>query len=138
MARTHAHRVLAKIVVIALITATTITASPPPARAQALLPAVAPLRNLSASGCNQSVCIYLTGSGTDVSSWSTTASVAGSICSYATFWADNSVIATGNTVCATNETLQATWNNPGYFAPGTILCNTWANVAGRPCETIYS
>jgi hypothetical protein len=28
------------------------------------------------------------------------------------------------------------WTNPGYFPAGTVVCNTWKNVAGKPCETI--
>jgi len=93
----------------------------------------------SANGCNQSVCISVVGSGLYVSDWSTTAYPSTYVCSYAAYWANGVVIATSNEVCGNqNNVFYSDWNNPGYFTNNTQVCNTWLQIAGKPCETIYS
>jgi hypothetical protein len=93
----------------------------------------------SASGCNQSVCINVVGSGLYVSDWSTTAYPSTYVCSYAAYWANGIVIATSNEVCGNqNDVFYSDWNNPGYFPNNTQVCNTWLQIAGKPCETVYS
>ncbi len=92
---------------------------------------------LSASGCNQSVCIYVTGSGTDVTNWSTSATLPGSMCTVADYWADQNLVYQGNEKCGSGGTsVSSYWPQPGYFPAGTQLCNTWSNISGRPCESV--
>jgi hypothetical protein len=91
----------------------------------------------SASGCNLSVCINVVGSGLYVSDWSTTAYPSTSVCSFAAYWANGVVIATSNQVCGNQNTVfYSDWNNPGFFTNNTQVCNTWPQIAGRPCEII--
>ena len=93
---------------------------------------------MSASGCNIDVCIYLYGSGLTVDKWETTGTVTSSTCSYARFYADDTLIATSSTICSSGSgTLKATWNNPGWFADGTQLCNSWSGISGYPCKTVH-
>lgn len=93
---------------------------------------------LSASGCNYDVCIYLTGSGLTVDKWRTTGYVTSNECSRAKFWANGDLIKTSSLYCpSTSGTLSVTWDNPGRFADGTKACNSWTNVTGYPCKTIY-
>ena len=104
---------------------------------------VAPGSAQSASGCNQEVCIILTGSGRKVTGWQTTGEYTGSsdaFCTYAVYWAPgNSVYATGITVCG------GPGEYYGYYAEVPIvwssnieLCNTWAGIPGKPCEEVHS
>ena len=92
---------------------------------------------LSASGCNQSVCIYVTGSGTDVTNWSTSATLPASLCTVADYWANGNLVYQGNEKCSSGgASVYSYWPEPGYFAPGTQLCSTWTGVVGKPCETV--
>lgn len=91
----------------------------------------------SASGCNQRVCIYVTGSGTHVTRWSTTAVLPSSMCTFAEYWANGDLAYVGNTKCGSEgDEVSSYWPNPGSFSTGTKLCNTWSGIAGRPCETV--
>lgn len=93
----------------------------------------------SATGCNVDVCIALTGSGLTVDKWETRGYVTGAQCSYARYLRNDSVIATSGTVCSSGAGwLVSTWNNPGTFADGTILCNTWSGITGKPCKTVQA
>lgn len=92
----------------------------------------------SASGCNVNVCIYLTGTGLTVDRWRTTGYVTAGTCSRARFHANDTIIKTSSLHCpSTSGTLSATWDNPGRFANNTQACNSWTNVSGYPCKTIY-
>lgn len=92
---------------------------------------------LTAGGCNDNVCIELEGSGTHVSDWNTTAWAGGSICTHPNFLVNGVLEAQGNTQCVKNAWVTADWDNL-TFPAGTVLCNTWANISGEPCETIES
>lgn len=117
-----------------LVTGTIAFGSAIAAGASSNLPAVAPP---SASGCNQAVCIYVTGSGTQVTYWSTTAVLPSSECSVADYWANGQLVYKGKSKCGSaGAEVSSYWPDPGYFAAGTQLCNTWTGVPGRPCETI--
>lgn len=99
--------------------------------------ASASISPLTASGCNQDVCIYVEGSGTQVTYWSTTAVLPASTCTVAKYWANGVLVYEGNTKCGTaGARVSSYWNSPGYFPVGTEVCNTWTNVPGKPCETI--
>jgi hypothetical protein len=93
----------------------------------------------SASGCNQNVCIYVTGSKLHVSDWSTTGYDANPTCTYAAYWVAGKVKATSNEVCGGSDTEYVSdWNDPGNFPNHTQLCNTWLHISGKPCETVHS
>ncbi len=105
-----------------------------PASAASAAPSISPQ---TASGCNQYVCIYVEGSGTQVTYWSTTAALPHSMCTVANYWADGVLVYEGNTKCGSSGgQVSSYWSNPGHFAVGTQLCNTWTGIAGKPCEVV--
>jgi hypothetical protein len=92
---------------------------------------------LTASGCNQNVCIYVVGSGTQVTKWETSAVLPTAMCTVAKYWADGVLVYEGTVKCGSaGGSVTSYWSRPGYFPAGTQVCNTWTNVSGRPCETI--
>jgi hypothetical protein len=94
---------------------------------------------LSADTCSDSVCIYVVGSGLNVSSWTTTVVLPSSMCSYAKFLENGVVIAESPEGCASaGDQLSTEWVNPGNFPNGTRLCNAWSGIAGEPCITVHS
>jgi hypothetical protein len=90
----------------------------------------------SASGCNQDVCIEVIGSGLTVDNWNTVAYYSG--CSYAVYWEDNEIAFTGEEVCGDSPLETFASDFSGEFDNGEQVCNTWIDVAGKPCETIHS
>lgn len=121
-----------------LLAASTLPAfAAPVARSTAHTTPTSSEQPLSASGCNQSVCIYITGSGTDITNWSTSATLPTSMCTIANYWANGNLVNQGNEKCGdAGASVYSYWPQPGYFGPGTQLCSTWTGVAGRPCETV--
>jgi hypothetical protein len=94
---------------------------------------------LSADTCSDSVCIYVVGSGLNVSSWTTTVVLPSSMCSYAKFLENGVVIAESPEGCASaGDQLSTEWVDPGNFPNGTRLCNEWSGIAGEPCITVHS
>jgi hypothetical protein len=94
---------------------------------------------LSADTCSDSICIYVVGSGLNVSSWTTTAVISSSMCSYAKYLENGVVIATSGEGCGSaGDQLSSEWVDPGNFPNGTRLCNEWAGIAGEPCITVHS
>jgi hypothetical protein len=95
----------------------------------------------SATGCNQSVCIYLYGTGLVVNQWNTDVT-SGSNCTQAAYHENSSVIAVSNILCDGPGYYLSEWSNPGpdggYFPNNTKLCNTWLNNRGYPCEYVHS
>jgi hypothetical protein len=93
----------------------------------------------SANTCGGAVCIFVTGSGLNVSDWTTTASLSRSMCSTANFIVDGQVWLTGENTCGSaGDELGSDWSDPGNFANGTILCNTWSGISGEACITVHS
>lgn len=92
---------------------------------------------LTASGCNQNVCIYVVGSGTQVTKWETTADLPTAMCTVAKYWANGVLVYEGTIKCGSaGGSVMSYWSRPGHFAAGTELCNTWTGIPGKPCETI--
>ena len=93
---------------------------------------------MSASGCNQDVCIEITGTSNEVSKWYTAAYPYDGyteICSFPAFWIDGELDYAGYEICGT---LLEAWDDATeVFENGTQLCNTWPGVAGRPCEWVW-
>jgi hypothetical protein len=93
----------------------------------------------SADTCSDSICIYVVGSGLNVSSWTTTAVISSSMCSYAKYLENGVLIAESAEVCGSaGDQLSSEWNDPGNFPNGTRLCNEWSGIAGEPCITVHS
>ncbi len=91
----------------------------------------------SASGCNQAVCISLVGSGSTVTSWSTTGYFTIETPAFAIYYKNGTVIATSVIVVAyPGETLFDQMIGTHSFPNGTQLCNGWGGTLGHPCETI--
>jgi hypothetical protein len=94
---------------------------------------------LSADTCSDSICIYVVGSGLNVSSWTTTAVISSSMCSYAKYLENGVLIAESAEVCGSaGDQLSSEWYDPGNFPNGTRLCNEWVGIAGEPCITVHS
>lgn len=100
------------------------------------LPKLSPASPLSASGCNDSVCIDLQGSGSQVTDWHTTAFASACVCTEADYLANGVLEHQGSTQCVPAGTeLVSDWDNTSW-KNGTVLCNTWPGISGKPCETI--
>ena len=112
------------------------------AHVQNLTAAVTPALTVhpdSADTCSDSICIYVVGSGLNVSSWTTTAVISSSMCSYAKYLENGVLIAESAEVCGSaGDQLSSEWNDPGNFPNGTRLCNEWSGIAGEPCITVHS
>jgi hypothetical protein len=112
------------------------------AHVQNLAAAVTPALTVhpdSADTCSDSICIYVVGSGLNVSSWTTTAVISSSMCSYAKYLENGVLIAESAEVCGSaGDQLSSEWNDPGNFPNGTRLCNEWSGIAGEPCITVHS
>jgi len=122
-----------------IVVAPVIGLSAPSGASTLVVTATGGIHPLTASTCSGNVCIYVVGTGLNVSDWSTTASLSKSMCSAAKFIEDGTVIATGATTCGSaGGGLDADWPSPGNFPNGTILCNTWSGIAGEPCITVHS
>jgi len=90
----------------------------------------------SSSTCNGSVCEYAQGPGTRVADWETTAYAGSATCNYANFWVNYVLERQSSQQCvAAGTQLRSDWKNTS-FPVGTVLCNTWANIAGEPCVRI--
>jgi hypothetical protein len=95
------------------------------------------VRPASASGCNQNVCIAITGDGLFVSNWTTTAY--GNVgCTYAAFHSQMFTVY-GRWICATGSgpgVYYDTTGPIGYYQDDEEVCNSWLDIRGYPCETI--
>lgn len=93
----------------------------------------------SASGCNQSVCIQVYGSGLHVDEWDTDGYSSEPICTFAAYWVNGDIEATSDWICGgTFTTYYSWWVDPGWFIQNTQLCNDWISISGRPCVTVRS
>jgi hypothetical protein len=138
--RTVVHAVAAGLLVVAIGTLTTeaASASTPDAVVHAAVPSIGVIPD-SANGCAGAVCIYVTGTGLHVSDWATSVFLSKSMCSTASFLVNGVLYASGVPECGSaNDELVSDWSDPGNFPNGSVLCNTWSGVSGKPCETVHS
>lgn len=91
-----------------------------------------------ASGCNLEVCIEVIGSGLTVNNWNTVAYTTGPQCSFAGYWEGGQLAFTGKQLCGDGVLETFASNFDGPFDNGEQVCNTWVDIAGKPCETIHS
>ncbi len=138
--RTVAHALAAGLMIVAVgtLTAQAAAAVTPDVALNSAAPSIG-ITPDSANGCASSVCIYVTGTGLHVSDWTTSVALSRSMCSTASFLVNGVLWASGVNQCgsAGNE-LVSDWSSPGNFPNGTVLCNTWSGVSGKPCETVHS
>jgi hypothetical protein len=138
--RTLAHALAAGLLVVAVgtLTAQAASASSPDVALTSAVPNIGIIPD-SANGCSSSVCIYVTGTGLHVSDWTTSVALSRSMCSTASFLVNGVLRASGVNQCGgAGDELVSDWSSPGNFPNGTVLCNTWSGVAGKPCETVHS
>jgi hypothetical protein len=96
------------------------------------------LRPESAYGCNNSVCISISGQGLFVSDWYTSAYFVGHVETFAVYWDNGKPCATSNAFWSTPSTWESSeWTPDEYFSNNTQLCNSWWDHSGYPCETVY-
>lgn len=101
----------------------------------------------TATGCAGDVCIFLTGSGTTVRSWSTNLyrQVTSPVCAQAVFWYGpdhhaNNTFEVSGTICSSSLVLTASLGFATVWTKGMELCNSW-NVdgqgsTGKACEVV--
>jgi hypothetical protein len=138
--RTLAHALAAGLMVVAVgtLTAQVASASAPGVTLNSAVPGIRIMPD-SANGCSSAVCIYVTGTGLHVSDWTTSVALSRSMCSTASFLVNGVLRASGVSQCGgAGDELVSDWSSPGNFPNGTVLCNTWSGVAGKPCETVHS
>lgn len=93
----------------------------------------------SAWGCNGDVCINIIGDSTTVDEWDTY--LFGNVgCTYAHFHINDVVYLTSTEICPDSEDEGVYW---AYWLPydvtfydGDMVCNSWDNGDGYPCEEI--
>jgi hypothetical protein len=138
--RTVAQVVVAGLLVVGVgvMTSGIATASAPQVTTNSPVPNIGIMPD-SANGCSGAICIFVTGSGLHVSNWETTVVLSKSMCSTASFLVNGVLWASGVSECGpANAQLASNWSNPGNFPNGSVLCNTWSGISGKPCETVHS
>ena len=93
----------------------------------------------SASGCNSDVCIYVDGSGTSVNYVDSYAYPTQYVCTWASVYVNNSLYADSDNICIEGQngaSGEAYFGMNQSFSKGTVICTTWHNIPGRPCETV--
>jgi hypothetical protein len=114
------------------------TASTPAVTVNSPVPAIGIVPD-SANGCSGAICIFVTGSGLHVSDWQTSVALSKSMCTTASFLVNGTLRASGVSQCGSaNTELVSDWSSPGNFPNGSVLCNTWSGISGKPCETVHS
>ena len=87
--------------------------------------------------CAGNTCQVLTVSGTTVTNWLTSTTAPNSVCTYAEYIENGTIIAESGTTClSAGQQGNADWSDPGKFPAGAQLCTAWTGIAGKPCNTI--
>jgi hypothetical protein len=126
------------VMTVGVVTSGIATASTPAVTVNSPVPAIGIVPD-SANGCSGAICIFVTGSGLHVSDWQTSVALSKSMCTTASFLVNGTLRASGVSQCgSTNTELVSDWSSPGNFPNGSVLCNTWSGISGKPCETVHS
>jgi hypothetical protein len=92
-----------------------------------------------AYGCNQSVCITVTGQGRFVQAWDTKAYFANYTETFAIYWLNGKVETTSRSFYAVpGDWAYVDFAPEEYYPNNSQVCNTWFAHSGKPCETIQS
>jgi hypothetical protein len=87
--------------------------------------------------CAGNTCQALSISGTTVTNWATSTTAPNSVCTYAEYFENGTIIAeSGSTCLSAGQQANSNWSDPGWFPVGTRLCTAWTGIAGKPCNTI--
>ena len=94
----------------------------------------------SATKCDGTVCLMLVGTGLTMQQWITQATFTSADCTFASYWQGSTVLSTSGTICGKvgDVAQSAKAGMPRSFPNGTVLCNTWVGVSGKPCATVHS
>ncbi|WP_431044752.1 hypothetical protein ACQUSR_24425 [Streptomyces sp. P1-3] len=97
------------------------------------------IRMDSMSGRNKNVRITLKGRKLKVDQWKSIGyhPLTGRMCTFAAYWRNGRIIGTSRTLCGDDIFQSWAVNMPMRFPDQTKLCNTWANIAGKPCGTVH-
>lgn len=98
------------------------------------------LRPLTGSGCNQNVCLEVTGNGLNVTEWDTQGYYNGSIqlCTVGYFYVNDREIRSTPLICGGAGTFFANWAPNRNYPNQTKLCNQWKKIAGEPCLVVHT
>lgn len=119
--------VLALSLGFALADASSAIAAPPP---------VSPVP-FNATTCDSNTCQVIFSSRTDVTNWYAQTTASSSVCTYAKFLVNGSLLGESGSVCLSKgQSTSSDWSNPGRFASGSQLCTTWVGVPGKACDTV--
>ena len=98
------------------------------------VPSPSPLALIDCAG---NTCQAIANSGTTVTNWATSTTAPNSVCTYAEYFENGTIIAESGTTClSAGQQGNADWSNPGKFPAGAQLCTAWTGIAGKPCNTI--
>jgi hypothetical protein len=92
---------------------------------------------LALVACAGNTCQAMSVSGTTVTNWATSTTAPNSVCTYAEYFENGTIIAESSSTClSAGQQANALWSDPGWFPAGTKLCTAWTGIAGKPCNTI--
>ena len=97
-------------------------------------------RPLTGSGCNQDVCLQVTGNGLNVTEWDTQGYYNGNIqlCTVGYFYVNDQEVRSTPLICGGAGTFYASWSMNHNFANQTKLCNQWKKIPGEPCLVVHT
>ncbi len=89
------------------------------------------------TACDQNTCQVIANSGTMVTDWATSTTAPNSVCTYAEYIENGTIIAESATTClSAGQEGDANWSDPGKFPANAKLCTVWTGIAGKPCNTV--
>ena len=89
------------------------------------------------TACSANTCQVIDSSGDTVSDWYTETTASSSVCTYARYYANGTLVAETGTKClSSGQEATANWSDPGTFSSGTNLCSSWYGIAGEPCTKL--
>ena len=103
-------------------------------------PAVVGTRSAAPSAetaCAANTCQVVESSGDTVTDWYTETTASSSVCTYARYYANGTLVAETGTKClSSGQEATANWSGPGAFSSGTNLCSSWYGIVGEPCTRL--
>jgi hypothetical protein len=92
---------------------------------------------MALTACDQNTCQAIANSGTTVTDWATSTTAPNSVCTYAVYFENGTIIAESATTClSAGQQGNADWPDPGKFPANARLCTAWTGIAGKPCNTV--
>ena len=90
------------------------------------------------TACDQNTCQVIANSGTMVTDWATSTTAPNSVCTYAEYIENGTIIAerARRRVCQPDRKATPTRLIPANSPANTKLCTVWTGIAGKPCNTV--